>query len=212
MRIHVDFGINSAPYWYQPPYVYIGGDSSYQKFLGGLIGTLYNLSYVIIINLILQAVYSSLIMDTFGAMRDEADKLLDDTTSKCFICSIDRDEFEQVGLSFNDHIINEHNVWKYLFFKIYLDLKDPLSFSGPEHFAFAQMKDKQTFIKLLPIKRSLSLERKSTQEGEGVSLESLNEAIHALESQQTRLLEMLRLRKNEESNDDGSDKDEDVNL
>jgi hypothetical protein len=108
-------------------------------------------------------------------MRVESEELEEDLTSRCFVCSINRDEFEQVGLSFSRHIEDEHNMWKYLFFKIYLDVKDPLSFSGPEHFALTQMADKQTFVRLLPIKRSLSLERKTTlQGGDSASLEVCN--------------------------------------
>lgn len=160
-------------------------------FLGGLLGTLYNLTYVVMVNLILQAVYSSMIMDTFGSMREEAERLEEDMSSRCFICSINRDEFEQVGISFSHHIHDEHNMWKYLFFKIYLDVKDPLSFSGPEHFAFTQMKDKQTFIHLLPIKRSLSLERKTTFGGEDTTLEAIQQAVQSISRSNERILGRL---------------------
>ena len=51
-------------------------------------------------------------------------------------------------------------MWQYLFFKMYLDLKDPLTLSGPEQHASEMLKDKQSFTRLMPIKRSLSLERR----------------------------------------------------
>lgn len=34
-------------------------------------------------------------------------------------------------------------MWQYVWFKIYLDLKDPLSYTGPEQFASSLMIDKQ---------------------------------------------------------------------
>ena len=58
--------------------------------IGSLLGTLYNLSYIVIVNLILQAIFSTLIMDTFSTMRVENDHLRADASMKCFICSIDR--------------------------------------------------------------------------------------------------------------------------
>jgi hypothetical protein len=57
-------------------------------------------------------------------------------------------------------LIIEHNMWKYLWFKVYLDAKDPLNFTGPEHYAYSQMEDRKSFVRLLPINRSLALERR----------------------------------------------------
>jgi hypothetical protein len=190
-RLHIDFGINNPPGWFEHPFIDFNKDEGTSTFFSGLVGTLYGLSYVVIVNLILQAVISTLIMDTFGAMRGAADALSEDITTKCFICSINRDEFEQVGVSFTHHILNEHNMWKYLFFKMYLDLKDPLSFSGPEHYAFSQMGDKQKFIRLMPVKRSLTLERKSTTGEGGVSLDAVIESLADLRKTQNMLFQKI---------------------
>lgn len=54
-----------------------------------------------------------------------------------------RDEFEQAGVSYEEHISDEHNMWKYIWFLIYLELKDPLSFSAPEYSAFKLLGNKQ---------------------------------------------------------------------
>ena len=144
-----------------------------------------------IVNLILQAVISTLIMNTFGAMRDASDALWEDASTKCFMCSIHRDEFETVGISFKHHIHDEHNMWKYLFFKIYLDLKDPLSFSGPENYAFSQMLEKQSFIRLMPIKHSLTLERRTKLDDGVVTLEALQASVDELRKTQKIILQKL---------------------
>jgi hypothetical protein len=54
-----------------------------------------------------------------------------------------RDEFESNGVDYKQHIAKEHNMWKYVWLKVYLEQRDPLLFTGPENYAFEQMKDKQ---------------------------------------------------------------------
>lgn len=79
--------------------------------------------------------------------------------TSCFIFS--RDEFEQAGVSFEEHINDEHNMWKYIWFQIYLELKDPLSFSAPEYSAFKQLGNKQV-IRLVMLCVSAMLISSST--------------------------------------------------
>lgn len=162
--MHLDYGFNNPPNWASSSYIYpeISGLNQGTA-LGGLIskftGTLYNLIYTVLINLVLQAIVSGLIIDTFSAMREENEIINADIKDRCFICSIDKDEFEQAGISFTAHTETEHNMWKYLWFKLHLESKDPLSFSGPEFYADSQMRDQQTFVHLLPVKKSLSMDR-----------------------------------------------------
>ena len=94
-------------------------------------------------------------------------------------------------------------MWKYLFFKVYLDLKDPLSFSGPEHFAFSQMKDKQTFIKLIPIRNSLSLNLKKTNlDGQVVTIKDLHNAIQNIQKTHDLILQKITENDNNQTNID----------
>ncbi len=55
-----------------------------------VMGSVYNAVFVIIINLVLQAIISGLIIDTFGEMRAESEQIEADIQGQCFICSIDR--------------------------------------------------------------------------------------------------------------------------
>lgn len=55
-----------------------------------LAGTVYNLTYTILINLVLQAIVSGLIIDTFSSMREENEAIRADIKDKCFICSLSR--------------------------------------------------------------------------------------------------------------------------
>ena len=163
-KVHLDYGFNNPPNWASTSYIRpdikgLNQGTALGILISKFAGTLYNLIYTILINLVLQAIVSGLIIDTFSAMREENENIQADINDKCFICSIPRDEFEQAGVSFQKHVTTEHNMWKYLWFKLHLQAKDPLNFSGPEHYANTQMVEKQSFVHLLPVKRSLSLEK-----------------------------------------------------
>jgi hypothetical protein len=160
-----DYGFNNAPDWdgdgyIEPDISGLNQNSQLGVFIARVTGTVWNLVYTILINLVLQAIVSGLIIDTFSSMRNASEEIEADIKGCCFICSIDRDTFEQAEVSFKHHIMNEHNMWKYLWFKLYLEAKDPLTFSGPEHYAYSHMMDKNSFVRLVPVKKSLSLDRK----------------------------------------------------
>jgi hypothetical protein len=53
-------------------------------------GTMFNFIYVVLINLVLQAIISGLVIDAFSELRDENAVIERDSTNKCFICSIDK--------------------------------------------------------------------------------------------------------------------------
>jgi len=70
----------------------------------------FTLSYNVLINLIMTAVVSGIIIDSFSAMREHVDEVQRDQRDKCFVCGIERDEFEQHGLSFDKHTKEDHNM------------------------------------------------------------------------------------------------------
>ena len=71
----------------------------------------FTLSYNLLVNLIMTAVVSGIIIDSFSAMRAHVDEVQRDQRDKCFVCGIERDEFEQHGLSFDKHTKEDHNMY-----------------------------------------------------------------------------------------------------
>ena len=71
----------------------------------------FTVSYNLLINLIMTAVVSGIIIDSFSAMRTHVDEVQRDQRDKCFVCGIERDEFEQHGLSFDKHTKEDHNMY-----------------------------------------------------------------------------------------------------
>ena len=153
--MHVDYGINDAPNWNSAAYIDTNYDPTMstnnvtipssqciaadifpglelaQSVALRLFGTFYNLFYVILVNLVLQAIISGLFIDTFSSMRAESEAKEADMKNSCYICFFSRDDFETAGLSFDAHIRGEHNVWKYVWLKLHLELSDLSNFSGP---------------------------------------------------------------------------------
>ena len=54
----------------------------------------------------------------------------------CFVCDIEREDFERLSLDFKAHLRHEHNMWDYLFFSLYLEQKDPTEFNGLETYCW----------------------------------------------------------------------------
>eukprot|EP01031_Cornospumella_fuschlensis_P052600 gene52600-64286_t len=192
-KLHLDYGLANGPGWDGTGYINptIDVDFPYSQLFASIIGTVYNLTYVILINLVLQAVISGLIIDTFSSMREEKEAISQDIYDKCFVCSIGRDDFEQAGVSFNSHIKEEHNMWHYVWFQIYLKLKDPLSYSSTENYAIRCMKDKQVFVRMMPVNKSLTLEKLKGREDKE---DEVNEA--ALLAQILRRLQLSDMKIN----------------
>jgi len=177
-KLHLDYGIANSPLWIghgainptiHTTLVTTPAQKSAFNFAMTIVSSLFNLMYVILVNLVLSAIIAGLIIDTFGQMRSENEAIEEDMQEKCFICSIDRDLIESAGISFRDHIRNQHNMWSYFWFRAYLNGKDPLTFTGPEMYAFEMFKDKRNLTRFFPLKKSLIIERKN------IELKSKNE-------------------------------------
>jgi inositol 1,4,5-triphosphate receptor type 3 len=72
--------------------------------------------------LLLLNMINGIIVTTFSALREESEKKLEDIEKRCYICSIDKSEFEKRKISFERHIRSEHNVKDYINFILYLKL------------------------------------------------------------------------------------------
>lgn len=57
-----------------------------------------------------------------------------------FFKGLDRSQFDNKTVSFEDHIRHEHNMWHYLYFMVLVRVKDPAEFSGPESYVYAMVK------------------------------------------------------------------------
>jgi hypothetical protein len=92
--------------------------------------------YDLAIRFVLLNVVRGITVDTFSELRELKIERLRDTKETCFICGIDKQVFDRDKLSrgFNVHIKEEHNLWNYIYFIIYLWEQDKDDDDGLEHY------------------------------------------------------------------------------
>jgi hypothetical protein len=127
---------------------------------------LYTLLFFIIVSTILMNIIFGVIIDTFAELRARKDEIDRDISGRCFICGIDRFVFDQIGdggNGFETHITEDHNMWKYLYFNVYLRLKDFDDYSGGESYVFSRtlelVRDPHTHTPLRDVDTGLELKR-----------------------------------------------------
>jgi len=71
-------------------------------------------------------------------LREKRGEKKNDILNKCFICGLDRPDFDSNGNSktggFLHHIKIDHYMWNYVFFYAYLKQKDPSLDNGDENY------------------------------------------------------------------------------
>jgi hypothetical protein len=78
--------------------------------------------YVFVLTIVLNLVYGIIIM-TFGALREEQNERRKDTENICFICGIEKLVFDRLTEKrdgFSIHIRDDHHMWNYARFMIFL--------------------------------------------------------------------------------------------
>jgi inositol 1,4,5-triphosphate receptor type 1 len=73
---------------------------------------------------------SGIIIDTFAELRGMKQSIESEVLNVCYICNIVREDFEQSESSFADHVQNDHNMWKYLWYIIYLEERSAMEYTG----------------------------------------------------------------------------------
>jgi len=146
-RDHLDFGLRG------PPFV-----SDSDELIGvkrTFLHWLYNVSWNIFITFVLVAIITGIIIDTFAELRSKQNEISDDILTRCFICSIDREIYDRHHLDFASHIRLEHNMWMYLFFRVYLKEKLEGDYSNIESDIAAKLATNN--IQFFPIREALVL-------------------------------------------------------
>lgn len=102
---------------------------------------LYTFLFYTTVTTILMNIIFGIIIDTFAELREKKDQVESDIEGRCFICGIERFMFDQLsteGNGFDNHVENDHNMWKYIFFQVYLREKNFDDYSGGESYVFSK--------------------------------------------------------------------------
>ena len=76
--------------------------------------------FYIIVGLLLLNILNGVIVTTFSQIREESSKKEEDQKNRCFICNINRIEFQKNKIDFTEHQKFEHNTNNYIKFFIFL--------------------------------------------------------------------------------------------
>jgi hypothetical protein len=145
LLLHIDYGVINPLVW---------TDNSGP--ISSIDGTIFGFLYYFLVNLVITAIVSGIIIDTFAEMRSDRNEVVDNLRSSCFICDIEPEDFEQFGVKFSDHIKYDHNIWQYVWLAIHLRDKDKTLYSGTEmHVAPFIAKHSP---KCMPIKKSRAIQ------------------------------------------------------
>lgn len=139
---HLDYGFRSGPVWATP-------DLSWWKFA-------FDYLYNLVVILILAAIISGIIIDTFANMRADLQEKNDDQQNNCFICGINRSTMERQMVKFEHHVFQEHYMWSYARFLMYLKQSKDSELNGPE--SYVKDKVSRQDYSFFPINRALSLD------------------------------------------------------
>ncbi|XP_077975839.1 ryanodine receptor 2-like isoform X3 [Styela clava] len=103
---------------------------------------LFDISFFFFVIVILLAIIQGLIIDAFGELRDQQEQVKEDMDTKCFICTIGNDYFDQVPHGFETHTMQEHNLANYMFFLMHLINKDETEYTGQETYVWQQYQER----------------------------------------------------------------------
>ncbi|KAI3385554.1 hypothetical protein SNEBB_008534 [Seison nebaliae] len=118
---------------------------------------LYDLLFYFIIIIIVLNLIFCVIIDTFAALRGEKQRKEEILRKSCFICGLQRSAFDNRTISFDDHILEHHNMWHYLYFMVLLKVKPSTEYTGPESYVHNLIQNQST--DWFPRKRTACLEQ-----------------------------------------------------
>lgn len=112
--------------------------------------------YITVILLLLNMV-NGVIVTTFSQIRQERETKEEDKENKCFVCSINRVEFEKRKISFEDHNNKEHSYKTYIKYLLHLKFKNEDEMDYDESYIYKCIEKKD--VGCFPIKRAFSIGR-----------------------------------------------------
>ena len=125
---------------------------------------IFNLSFYVIVIILLLSIIFGMIIDTFGEIRDENIKMRNNRRNICSVCGLERAEIEKYA-DFEQHRAIEHSKWTYVFYVAYLldkQKNDKNSMTEIENYVMNMYRTKND--DWIPVGRSLTLERAHKKE------------------------------------------------
>jgi len=126
---------------------------------------LLDVSFYFVITCGMLNLIAGVIITTFGQLRENKGRQMEDTTGVCFICSIDKQIFDRASAEpegFKTHVKIDHNIWNYLYFIFLLWEQDKDDDDGMEQYVRRAI-DADEII-WFPLNKAIRLNQAATEE------------------------------------------------
>jgi inositol 1,4,5-triphosphate receptor type 3 len=115
----------------------------------------YDMVFFIIVKLLLLNMINGIIVQTFSDLRESDDMKQEDRKGQCFICSIEKKEFEKQNVDFDNHVRITHSVTQYVNYIIQLKLASPYDLTFNESVILEAFKNRK--VDIFPIYKTSDL-------------------------------------------------------
>jgi hypothetical protein len=149
---------------------------------------LFDILYFLMIIIILLNIIFGIIIDTFSAMREETEGKAADMKTVCTMCGLERADLDRNGSGFEQHITLEHNMWKYAYYMVYLETKDPTEYTGLETYVSEMVEEED--MNFYPLEKALCMEDDGEEEEDPFQTE-VNQKLVDLENSTTMIKNTL---------------------
>ncbi|XP_019854531.1 PREDICTED: inositol 1,4,5-trisphosphate receptor type 3-like isoform X2 [Amphimedon queenslandica] len=119
----------------------------------------YDIVFYIVVTTLGLNIVIAILVDSFSDMRQENDEVENDNKTKCLICNIEKDKFERQNKSFQKHHDEDHNVWNYIHYILYLDSLHANDYNAIEKYVSSQVANEPSprSITFFPLDKAKSL-------------------------------------------------------
>lgn len=138
---------------------------------------LFDVSFFLLVKIILYNILFGIIIDTFAQLRQQSNDMEDDKQNKCYICDHTRLTFDKMAEGgFTRHIAKDHNLWKYVQYMVHLRQVDDSDYTGIESYVSYMFEIQD--MSWLPRQQALCLDNApSTATEEENEIEKINEQL-----------------------------------
>ena len=183
-----DYGFREGPVW---DFAFAQDANNTEVDYGQVLhGFVFNILHYVVVLLVFTAIVSGIIIDSFAELRAAREATRLDILHTCFVCAIEREDFETLGLDFKEHVAAQHNMWDYLFFRLYLEAKDPADFTGLETYCWEQQQKQD--IHWFPIKKAVIIEGRNKETKDITGLYRRLDGMEARADEQMRAVRKMR--------------------
>jgi len=127
---------------------------------------IFDLSFFIWVGILLFNIITGLMVDGFGALREEDNNRQDILENTCFVCGYSRSQYDDIpnfrGPSFDVHKSIDHDFWTYVYYYVYLKRKHKTEYSGVESYVWSQINENNNLI-WIPTRNSAALQNNNNK-------------------------------------------------